>query len=314
MQASDYQQLKQDISIPRLSSYQHFFKTKQIIEIYDYYCWNAEISSAFFQLIGIVEITLRNKVHQALSSHCHNPQSQGSVSSNDWYNFLDLNKHSKDKILSVTHKKKKGTWLPKNPPLSHDDAISRMTYGFWPKILDIQKDINGNQVPWGEIIPLIIPNHRYKTESYWKKIKHQDQLYSRLEQIGSLRNRIAHFEPIWKQGCLFEETRERQNKIPKLISHAPVSPDEARNRLKLTHERILELLDWLSPARLKSYKQSHTYHKLNWLLSNDGMSLKTPTKITSTSFKRNLRSILKNKETISIHQDGIVSAILYSSN
>lgn len=314
MQASDYQQLKQDISIPRLSSYQHFFKTKKITEIYDYYCWNAEISSAFFQLIGIVEITLRNKVHQALSSYCHNSESQGSLTSNDWYNFLDLNKRSKDKILSVTHNRnKKGVWIPKNPPLSHDDAISRMTYGFWPKVLDIQNDVNGNQVLWGEIIPLIIPNHRYKTESYWKKIKHQDQLYSRLELVGSLRNRIAHFEPIWKQGSLFEETRERKNKIPKLISDAPVTPDEARQRLKLTHERILELLGWLSPARLKSYKQSQTYYKLNWLLSDDGVLLKRPTQITSTSFKRNLNSILKHKETISIHRDGVVTAMFYSS-
>lgn len=66
MQVQDYQYLKQDLSLPRLSSYQHFFKPESPIELYGHYCWNEAISAAFFRLIGIVEITLRNKLHSAL--------------------------------------------------------------------------------------------------------------------------------------------------------------------------------------------------------------------------------------------------------
>ncbi len=315
MQASDYQQLQHDISLPRLSSYQYFFKPNKPAELYGYYCWNEAISAAFFRLIGIVEVTLRNKLHRALSTHCYNPQSKGNKLSNDWFNFLDLNTHSEKKILSVTHKRRGNNWHPKLPAVSHDDVISRMTYGFWPKVFDIQKDRQGNLLPWGTIIPTIIPHHRQKSAGYWKKIKHQDGLYARLELVGSLRNRIAHFEPIWKQGELFEETRIRQNKTPKLLAAAPTNDIEARERLILLHQRTQELLGWLSKTRLKSYQQSYTYHQLSWLLSKDGMETyirqHSQNSLTPSTFKRNFSSILKQQQTVTILKNGRISGVFY---
>ncbi|UXI04668.1 Abi family protein [Photobacterium sp. TY1-4] len=317
MQAADYQQLQHDISLPRLSSYQHFFQPDEPKALYGYYCWNEAISSAFFRLIGIVEITLRNKIHRALSQHYHNGQSNGSELSNDWYNFLDLNAHSEKKILAVTHRFKKGKWHPKQPALSHDDVISRMTYGFWPKVFDIRQDKQNNAVPWGKIIPNVIPHHRQKSEGYWKKIKHQDILYARLELIGSLRNRIAHFEPIWKQGDLFEETRERQNKKPKLIIPAPSNAAEAMERLILLHSRAQELLGWLSQTQLKSYQHSYIYRQLNWLLSQDGMDIyirqHSQKQLSPTVFKRQFTSIIKQENTVSIVKNGKVSGVFYPS-
>ncbi|AWK84302.1 Abi family protein [Photobacterium damselae] len=87
MQVQDYQYLKQDLSLPRLSSYQHFFKPESPIELYGHYCWNEAISAAFFRLIGIVEITLRNKLHSALSQHYYNSSSIGSKESNEKHCF-----------------------------------------------------------------------------------------------------------------------------------------------------------------------------------------------------------------------------------
>ncbi|MEZ8967645.1 Abi family protein [Vibrio breoganii] len=315
MQAQDYQDLEQDLSPPRLSSYGHFFKPKSPTELYGHYCWNEAISAAFFRLIGIAEITLRNKLHSALSQHYYNPKSVGSKHSNDWYKHLDLNQRSKENILKITHKRKKGKWHPKNPPLSHDDVISRLTYGFWPKVLDIQKDIANKPVPWGQIIPTIIPYHRYKTDGYWKKVKHQDILYARLEMVGSMRNRIAHFEPIWKQGALFEETRERQNKVPKKLENAPTSDKEALDRLILIHERIQELLGWLSSSRLKNYQNSYTFRQLNWLLSVSGkatyLDLQGQNQLSQTEFKRNMTSIVSKQKTFAITKKNDVVGIFY---
>lgn len=315
MQAQDYQYLKQDLSLPRLSSYQHFFKPESPAELYGHYCWNEAISAAFFRLIGIVEITLRNKLHSALSHHYYNSNSIGSKASNDWYKALDLNLRSEENILKITHKRKKGGWQPKHPPVSHDDVISRLTYGFWPKVLDIQKDKTNKPVPWGQIIPAVLPYHRHKSDSYWKKVKHQDTLYARLEMVGSMRNRIAHFEPIWKQGDLFEETRERQNKIPKKLGNAPATDKEALDRLILIHERIQELLGWLSASRLKNYQSSYTFRQLNWLLSKSGkatyLHLQDQSQLSKTEFKRNMTSIFSKQKTVSITQKNDVVGIFY---
>ncbi|HIF9102569.1 TPA: Abi family protein [Photobacterium damselae] len=315
MQVQDYQYLKQDLSLPRLSSYQHFFKPESPIELYGHYCWNEAISSAFFRLIGIVEITLRNKLHSALSQHYYNSSSIGSKESNDWYKSLELNLRSEENILKITHSRKKGKWQPKHPPLSHDDVISRLTYGFWPKVLDIKKDKTNKPVPWGQIIPNVIPYHRQKGDSYWKKVKHQDTLYARLEMVGSLRNRIAHFEPIWKQGALFEETRERQNKTPKKLENAPTTNSEALERLRLIHERIQELLGWLSSSRLKNYQNSYTFRQLNWLLSASGkatyLDLQDQSQLSKTEFKRNMTSIISKQKTVAITQKNDVVGIFY---
>ncbi|MCZ4339767.1 Abi family protein [Shewanella colwelliana] len=315
MQAQDYLNLQQDISLPRLSSYQHFFKPKEPTELYGYYCWNEAISAALFRLIGIVEITLRNKLHCALSQHYYNPKSLGSKQSNDWYSSLALNKRSEENILKVTHTRKKGKWQPKHLTLSHDDVISRLTYGFWPKVLDITKDKQNQLVPWGKIIPNVIPHHRQKNEGYWKKTKHQDTLYARLEMIGSLRNRIAHFEPIWKQGALFEETRERQNKQPKKLLNAPINAKEALCRLILIHERIQEQLGWLSHSRLKSYQNSYTHRQLSWLLSPKGMEtylcMQGHTPLSQSKVKRRLTNIIKQQKTITITKNGEVSGVFY---
>ncbi|APX09908.1 MULTISPECIES: Abi family protein [Vibrio harveyi group] len=315
MQAKDFQELQQDISLPRLSSYQHFFKPKETTELYGYYCWNEAISAAFFRLIGIVEITLRNKLHCSLSHHYYNPKSSGSKLSNDWYLFLDLNKRSEENILKITHYRKNGKWHPKHPTLSHDDVISRLTYGFWPKVLDIKNDKQNQLVPWGRLIPNVLPYHRQKSEGYWKKVKHQDILYARLEMIGSIRNRIAHFEPIWKQGALYEETRERQNKQPKRLENSPSNVQEVLVRLRLIHDRTQELLGWLSQSRLKSYQKSYTYRQLNWLLSQNGidtyLALQGQNQLSQSSFKRSLARIMKQQKTVNITKKGNVVGVFY---
>lgn len=316
MQAQDYSQLQQDISAPPLSSYRHFFQIEDMVELYAYYCWNEAISAAFFRCIGIVEVTLRNSLHRELSRFCHNTQSSGVLLSNDWYNFLELNSKSAGSIQKITHyRAKSGRFHPRRPAVSHDDVISRLTYGFWPKLLDIDKTKSGSLLLWGNLIPLIIPNHRHNSRTYWLKTKHQDKLYARLELVGSLRNRIAHFEPIWKQKQLFEETRTRQNKKPKVVKNAPSNSVEARERLTLLHERIQELLGWLSKPRLQSYRHSYTYRQLSWLLSQEGFELylkqQSQTQLSHTAFKRELSTIVKMQKAVRVLRNGKLSGVFY---
>ncbi|MEC8900461.1 MAG: Abi family protein, partial [Pseudomonadota bacterium] len=198
MQPSNIQQTHIDISHARLSSYQNFFQCHDPQEVYGIYCWNEAISGALFRLISITEVVMRNRFHVALSQHFYSAMSVGSYEANDWYNHVGLTNKSQVKVRGVTHKppsRRGQQWTPKRPMPTSNDVVSQMTFGFWLKLLDAR-------APWENLIPNVLPGHRHREASHWKKLRNQDALYARIDLVNRLRNRIAHFEPVWKQKAL----------------------------------------------------------------------------------------------------------------
>ena len=301
MQPANIQQTHIDISVARLSSYRSMFRGANDYELYGIYCWNEALSATLFRLISITEVVMRNRFHAVLSLHKHNHNSVGRNESNDWYEHIALSTKSAEKIRAETHyhHKRSRTWRPKRHQPSANDVVSRMTYGFWPKLLDV------NVIPWGQLLPQIVPGHRYKDSKYWSVVKHQDAFYARLELVNRIRNRIAHFEPVWKQGKLYEERRERPG-TPKLIVeyYAPSTPQDTIHRLRLIHERTTELLKWLSPDRCSDYFNSYVESHFNWLCSIEGltayMQQQPSQNMTMSQFKREINSLLKRKVMVSV--------------
>ena len=157
-------------------------------------------------MISIIEIVLRNKFHRALSARYG---AVGGQESKDWYLYVKLNQHSKSKVNEIIHtlrKKKRRSALSRASP---DDVVSRLSFGFWPYLLDLQIDIHNQPINLASIILDAFPGHRQRQENYWKKTKYQDQLFARLDMCNQLRNRIAHHEPIWKLRSLKQENRLR---------------------------------------------------------------------------------------------------------
>lgn len=241
------------ISHPRLSNYRSFFQTSSDMEALGLYQWNEDLSAGLFRALTTLEVVLRNQFHRVLSLHYGGV---GATHSRDWYAHLKLSSLSAAKVQEVTHKKKAGAWVPRNPPRSPDDVVSKLTFGFWPHLLDVQLDTLNAPVLWKNLIPLILPGHRQKSPEYWKKQASQDQLFARLDLCNELRNRIAHHEPIWKLGPLLAETRARQNFVPAQIKPAPTNAYEAVSRLVEYYGRVKELLSWLSPAVAMSFEGS----------------------------------------------------------
>ena len=267
-------------------------------EIYGIYCWNEALSANLFRLVSIIEVVLRNRFHTTLSLHQNNLQPIGRNDSNDWYNHITLPSKSAVKIRNETHLRRRGGMVERNPPPSPNDVVSRMTFGFWLKLLDAN-------LPWEQLIPEIVPNHRYKTSVHWSTLRNQDALYSRIELVNKLRNRIAHFEPVWKQGNLKEERRPRQGAAaPRVEFNAPVSPSEAIQRLSLIHARSIELLKWLSQDRYNDYCSSYINSHFKWLCSQEGLDTYTQLRpglsIPKSKFKREITSQLKLRNKISI--------------
>lgn len=263
-----------DISQARLSSYRTFFAPKDDAALYGIYCWNEAISSCFMRLIGVLEISMRNRFHNALSARLWNPTvSHGSNASNDWYNRLPLGKKSDDQIKAMTHVRiKGGALVPKSKPPSPNKVVAGLMYGFWSKLLDVHSDSAGNKIDWGKLLVDIVPNHHQRTDSYWRKQSHQDVLYARIELVGDLRNRVAHFEPLWKLRELKEEKRERPGQPkPAVLAPAPANAAEAILRLQELYWRTSQLLHWVSKERAADFADSETNHLAHYLMTSDAL-------------------------------------------
>jgi hypothetical protein len=284
------------LSRPRLSSYKAFFGQPSDAELLGLYAWNEEVSAALFRMISLIEIVLRNQFHRTLSA---NYGIAGSSSSKDWYRHLLLTSESKKKVEKILFRRANGQLIPRTPFPTPDDVVSKVTFGFWPHLLDVAQDAAGQQVKWGKLLPSVFPGHRYPLEAYWKKQAHQDALFARLDLCNELRNRIAHHEPIWKLGALMEETRERPNRQRTQIAPAPATPADAIARLNLVYDHLCELLGWLSQDMLGATRGSESDARLRMLLTERAAThyrLRRPTASVDVSrFRggRGMRQLLR---------------------
>jgi len=260
-----------DLSTARLSSYVNFFGPTDDRELYGLYCWNDAVSSRVMRLIGVIEIILRNRFHVALSQHYWRPaKSRGVQDSNDWYLKL-YRPYAPRAQQNEGDKKLRNKLGPKTAQASPSKVIAGMTYGFWPRVLDAQYDVNGLAVPWGILLPQIVPGHHQRDVTYWNVTAHQDALFARMDLVGEVRNRVAHFEPLWKFGPEKAETRERSGVPRSIISPMPTTVAEALTRLEVVYKRSTQLLYWLSKTRAAEYSNSEAHQALRWLMTNQAL-------------------------------------------
>jgi Abi-like protein len=260
----ELQAVAQAISHVRLGSYKRFFQTATDQEAMGLYQWNEDLRAAFARTTDLIEVVLRNQFHAALSQRYGQ---HGSAGSRDWYAHLDLPQKSSHKVREITHVLRAGLWRPRHPARKPDDVVSDLTFGFWPRLLDVSTDASQVAVPWDQIIPDIMPDHRQRAATSWRPQARQDALFARLDLCNDLRNRIAHLEPIWKLGTLKEEARNRSGKPVKTVDGPTRTPQESLNRLLLIDTRLMELLHWLSPTVARLYGQCPAHARCVALLT-----------------------------------------------
>ncbi len=263
-----------DISQARLSSYKAFFLPNDNNELYGLYCWNEALSSCFMRLIGVVEVTLRNRIHLILSQHVaqsHPNQFTGNHNSNDWYNLVGLRGKSLDKVKEITHDKRwdalqrRNVYTAKAVPISPNSVISSMTFGFWAPILDLN-------LPWNSLLPQIIPNHRYANQpNHWNNA-HVGQVYERIVRVRDIRNRVSHFEPLWKLKDIYEEKKQAPGVSINVEFTAPKNEDEALDRLNMLYKRVQQLLYWLSKERAADFEHSELHQTAQWMMTKEALS------------------------------------------
>jgi hypothetical protein len=179
------------------------------------YTWNVAISEAFYPLLHLLEVTLRNRVYSLGQSTYPSRHIQHIRS---WMDAIPSPLHlygtadvlaAKKKLFGVDHT---GTLRPPRRVYTAGDLIASLDFGFWTGLFNKHYLFQSARDPrlWPHGLVHVFPHAP-------SKLRLPD-VSRRLHDVRHLRNRIFHHEPVWNR------------------------PDLAGDR-----DGILELLDWMSP-------------------------------------------------------------------
>lgn len=202
MTYSDY---KRAFSQPRLERFLLATKGDQQKALH-LYKLNIQLSECLFGIMSIFEIVLRNHIDQYYRQYfkdnewLKNGCGQGGLFSHP--SFIRSGFESRTKILT--------TIAQLGNHYTHDRLVAKLNFGFWTYMFTpIQFRVGGQGL------------HRIYINR--PKGTSQSQLFNELDEVRSLRNRIAHHEPV----C-FDNAHQIYT-----------------GRTKTTHSYIIKHIEWL---------------------------------------------------------------------
>lgn len=217
---------EQLLSVARLHTYRRATCTDQ--QAWELYLYNTELSGAYFEIIGWVEIALRNSLSNSLAR-----LAAQQATNFGWYDLSTpwFNPWFEEKTITIlTNAINKVANIPDDSKTGK--IVAELNFGFWTNLLK-----------------------PYYTRTLWNKSFYKlfpkginrDVVHERAKVINDLRNRVAHFEPIFREPHL-------------------------RN-----YYQIIEFLDWLDPRYrhmveescrlpqvIEDQNQRHKIRNLKW--------------------------------------------------
>lgn len=241
----DYTEATRLLSLPRLASYKTSIASKDDAELFGAYSWNLAVIGAFYPLLQLIEVALRNAINLAAIDKV---ECTGGKFWIECIKFKDAHKGEKNSTATQAEKFKnnirKATKSARkslsdkgviNPTPTLDQIISQCDFSTWEYLLD-KHFYNGadNSFFW--------PNGLFKVFKKLPKTDHNNPIFHqrdiirrRIEEVRSFRNRISHNEPAWRIGDLKNST-------------------DVIDVLTRKLENMMELLFWISPKFRKYVK------------------------------------------------------------
>lgn len=212
------------ISSPRLNTYRSFFKPANDVELFGCYLWSKEVAAAFFPLLQVLEITLRNAIHKEasllLGSYWFDNVATRPIRHLSNAQKRAVNRHSR-LIQSARDGIRRDLGLRPTAQVLEDRIVAKVTFGFWTNLFNVAFDVNRNPLAlWPNLLRPVFPNAP-------KRARGRNTIQGKLIGIKGFRNKAFHHEPIWNIG-------------------QPVTVKDAMNRLIDTKDLILEVIRWMS--------------------------------------------------------------------
>jgi len=171
------QAVKKALSSARMGTYETAAGSADTAEALELYAWNAQVSAALLAPLHVCEVVIRNAVAEAIEVQygANWPWSTGFERS------LPDPKFGYSPRKDLQSARRSATTVGK--------VIPELKFVFWQKMFTVRYD----QRLWDTHLRLALPNlDPAKSVSALRL-----QIYNELEQIRTLRNRIAHHEPIF---------------------------------------------------------------------------------------------------------------------
>jgi hypothetical protein len=163
------QQLKYYLSSPRFNVY--LAKTNNDFDkAYRLYKVNIELSEAFYPILSVLEVSLRNAVNETLKLHFNDPY---WFKNNLPVEFLPFVSDATQKLTA------------QRKTITADRIIAELNFGFWNRLFNR----HNTGLLWK---PLRLIFHNTP-----KHLRQRDTIADALYRIRTLRNRIYHYEPIF---------------------------------------------------------------------------------------------------------------------
>jgi hypothetical protein len=152
--------------------------TRKAMTLYRY---NLQISQEMFTIVSCFEVALRNAIDRKLTENLGEEWLKNSLSPDGIFSQPILKKTHD--IIAFAHRK-----LQYTGTYSHDKLLAEMEFGIWKYMFSpLQYRVTGRN------LLSIFPN---KPRSSRKMQYNQTYIFNELDKVNSLRNRIAHHEPI----------------------------------------------------------------------------------------------------------------------
>ncbi len=186
--------LEETISPDRLTSY--LVETKgDKPQAFQLYAWNAATSAALYVPLQGLEVTLRNALHRQLT-HRFGAQ---------WYDQRTVRAILAPRSVARLEETKTAIRQPVTP----SRLVAELSFGFWISLLGPGPKKRYEFQLWRSALRKAFPTPE-------RLLRH---VHEPLDYLRTLRNRIAHHEPIFGR------------------------------HLQKDYERIIELIDWISPEK-----------------------------------------------------------------
>lgn len=196
--------LKFPISGIRLSHYRP--ENGSDLDMIVNYFWNIELSKALYPSLQAAEISLRNAIHTAATRHYgNNPlwfEIPGTV--------LD---QQVEKIREA-----KASLDDLNDPDVADDIVARLMFGFWVSLLNKPFELplppaSSNQLAWHDAQSRPTQLFFDAFPNVPNRMQSRKKIAERCNRILWLRNRVMHYEPVWKYTSL----QDRHDEIIEML-------------------------------------------------------------------------------------------------
>jgi hypothetical protein len=144
-----------------------------------HYLWNVRLSEALYPILAIFEVTLRNQVHNALTQR---------YGTENWFDQKGvLHEREVEEIEEAREALRRN-----DKPVDADHIVAQMSLGFWCALLQDGYDDRFWEPDGGALLKAVFP---YAPEGS----RSRNDLWKICNSARVLRNRVAHYRPVYNQ-------------------------------------------------------------------------------------------------------------------